>query len=66
MTTATRTGQADAEREHAGSERPAPDDAPREVDLEEILCGERGITIRHAGARYTLRLTRQNKLLLTK
>lgn len=40
--------------------------ARREIDLAELLGDAREIVIRHAGSRYLLRLTRLNKLLLTK
>lgn len=36
------------------------------VDSSEILQGKRTVEIEHAGQRYTLRLTRENKLILTK
>ncbi|MEO1494984.1 MAG: hemin uptake protein HemP [Pseudomonadota bacterium] len=36
------------------------------VSSEELLQGAKIITIDHEGTFYTLRLTRQNKLLLTK
>lgn len=38
----------------------------REVDLTELLRGCDRIVIRHGKERYVLRLTRQNRLLLTK
>ncbi|MBX2853601.1 MAG: hemin uptake protein HemP [Rhodobacteraceae bacterium] len=52
-------------------ENPRPDTPQRSADKAEIdlrdLLGERTqIVIRHRGERYVLRLTRQNKLLLTK
>lgn len=47
-----------------GKTEPSPE-AP-EIDLRELL-GERSLVIiRHEDERYVLRLTRQNKLLLTK
>ena len=42
---------------------PAP---PRAVTSEALLQGSRRLTIAHGGEVYTLHLTRQNKLLLTK
>jgi hemin uptake protein HemP len=54
--------------------RPAPgwrpvrdaDAPPRAVSSEALLQGARRLTIAHGGEVYTLHLTRQNKLLLTK
>jgi hemin uptake protein HemP len=46
--------------------REAPKPKPREVPSEELLRGERELRIRHQGACYVLRLTRQDKLILTK
>ncbi|SEA45414.1 hemin uptake protein HemP [Rubrimonas cliftonensis] len=48
--------------------RPAPSQTLTEasVDSATLLAGSRILLIRHAGETYTLRLTRQNKLLLTK
>ena len=40
--------------------------APLTLSSHEILRGRRKITINHEGVEYTLHLTRQNKLLLTK
>jgi hemin uptake protein HemP len=45
------------------AELPAP---PRAVTSEALLQGARRLTIAHGGEVYTLHLTRQNKLLLTK
>jgi hemin uptake protein HemP len=39
---------------------------PREVSSRELLGTEREIVIVHNGERYTLRLTVNNKLILTK
>lgn len=39
---------------------------PSTVYSHELLGGSRKITIDHEGTEYTLHLTRQNKLLLTK
>lgn len=36
------------------------------IDSRELMRGGRLIEILHAGQRYTLRLTRENKLILTK
>ncbi|MCI4661618.1 MAG: hemin uptake protein HemP [Neomegalonema sp.] len=38
----------------------------REVDIRDLLGSNRIVTICHGDQRYTLRLTRQNKLILTK
>jgi hemin uptake protein HemP len=32
----------------------------------ELFCGHREVCIEHAGQQYRLRITRQNKLILTK
>lgn len=42
---------------------PAP--APR-MDSAELLKGASSVEIQHAGQRYLLRVTRENKLILTK
>ncbi len=36
------------------------------VESEEILRGNTSVEIKHAGQRYLLRVTRENKLILTK
>lgn len=36
------------------------------IDSQLLLCGQRIIEIDHCGQRYTLRVTRENKLILTK
>lgn len=36
------------------------------IDSQLLLRGQRTIEIDHAGQRYTLRVTRENKLILTK
>lgn len=36
------------------------------VDSEELLRGASAVEIEHAGQRYLLRVTRENKLILTK
>lgn len=45
----------------ARQETPSP-----EVDLAELLCGSRHMMIRHGDRLYVLRLTRQNRLILTR
>jgi hemin uptake protein HemP len=45
---------------------PGRDVAPRRVDLATILQDDREIIICHANEEYRLRLTSNNKLLLTK
>ncbi|NTV72184.1 MAG: hemin uptake protein HemP [Azonexaceae bacterium] len=50
----------------------APEKAPDKTELrrrihsEHLLCGESTIEIEHAGQCYLLRVTRENKLILTK
>lgn len=50
-------------QEPAASTKPA---AERVIDARELLGPYREIVIVHAGQRYRLQLTRQNKLILTK
>jgi len=40
--------------------------APPRVDSRELFRGHHLVEIEHAGQRYQLRLTRENKLILTK
>jgi hemin uptake protein HemP len=47
------------------SPTPASNTLPR-VDSEKILQGANTVEIEHAGQRYLLRVTRENKLILTK
>lgn len=44
---------------------PAADNLPR-MGSEQILRGANTVEIEHAGQRYLLRVTRENKLILTK
>lgn len=54
------------------SERPLPTPAqpappmPARIDSRELLRGRNTVEIEHAGQRYQLRVTRENKLILTK
>lgn len=50
---------------HAPQPARTPRSTPR-INSSELLHGGRIIEIDHAGQRYTLRLTRENKLILTK
>lgn len=46
---------------------PVSSSEPRpRLDSEEILRGNSAVEIDHAGQRYLLRVTRENKLILTK
>ncbi|MBS1142976.1 MAG: hypothetical protein H6R14_382 [Proteobacteria bacterium] len=47
---------------------PAPEktETRRRIDSETLLGGESILEIDHAGQRYLLRVTRENKLILTK
>ncbi|HSG22437.1 MAG TPA: hemin uptake protein HemP [Azonexus sp.] len=45
---------------------PSADDIRRRIDSDTILCGASSVEIDHAGQRYLLRVTRENKLILTK
>lgn len=44
----------------------AVDRAPREIDVRELVGEMTEAVIVHAGARYRLRITANNKLILTK
>jgi hemin uptake protein HemP len=43
-----------------------PADTPREVESRTLFGGARVVTIRHGDDLYTLRITRAEKLILTK
>jgi len=43
-----------------------PADQTRRIDSRHLLAGGRELVIEHAGQRYHLRLTRNDKLILTK
>lgn len=56
-------------REEAGDWRPAREPArprTREIEARSILSDDREVVILHNDQRYVLRLTRLNKLILTK
>lgn len=59
----TSTPQAPASIASPRSPAPAP---PGRVDSRRLFARAREIVIRHAGADYRLRITSQNKLILTK
>jgi hemin uptake protein HemP len=42
------------------------DDLAEKLTSEVLFCGKRMLVIKHAGEEYQLRLTNQNKLILTK
>lgn len=44
----------------------APPSPPPRIDSRQLLGGAQSIEIEHAGQRYLLRVTRENKLILTK
>ena len=47
--------------------QPADQSATRSrIDSQQILRGAQAVEIDHAGQRYLLRITRENKLILTK
>ena len=49
------------------STMPSTSSMPRpRIESEEILRGNSTVEIEHAGQRYLLRVTRENKLILTK
>lgn len=41
-------------------------DPPRTLDLRDLLRGHQWVHIDHRGERYTLRMTRRGRLILTK
>jgi hemin uptake protein HemP len=49
-----------------GSAVPLAPDLPARIDSTQILRGQRTIEIEHGEQRYTLRVTKDNKLILTK
>ncbi|NII12048.1 hemin uptake protein HemP [Oleiagrimonas sp. C23AA] len=57
-------------RVHAPASRstssPAPVSPVRRIDSQRLLDGERELVIEHQGNEYHLRLTRNDKLILTK
>ena len=48
------------------AQEPRPQPAPRCIPSTALLAGHRTVHIEHDGQLYTLHLTRQGKLLLTK
>ena len=45
---------------------PEMPDTPASIDSAQLLRGQRTVGIEHGNQHYTLRLTRDNKLILTK
>lgn len=45
---------------------PLQPDTPARLDSALIFCGQKTVEIEHGEQRYTLRVTRDNKLILTK
>ncbi|MFT4097256.1 MAG: hemin uptake protein HemP [Rhodoblastus sp.] len=45
---------------------PSSERKPREIDLRDLVGDEREVSIVHDGERYRLRVTANNKLILTK
>ena len=52
--------------ERAPDAAAVPRELARAVDSAELFAGGREIVIRHAGSEYRLRITRTDKLILTK
>ncbi len=50
---------------HCKAPAPAGDEGPR-VDSRDLFAGARTLRIDHGGQTYLLRITRENKLILTK
>ena len=59
-------GDARSEDHRSAETRPLPADPLPRIASAELLRGARRLLIEHDGEIYTLHLTRQNKLLLTK
>lgn len=55
-----------AQPENDGSASESSTSAPRTVDVDEIMAGDREVLIRHGRELYRLRMTRNGKLLLHK
>jgi hemin uptake protein HemP len=45
---------------------PSPTQTPKTIDSNELLQGHKQIYIQHGQSTYLLRVTRENKLILTK
>lgn len=56
----------DAIKQSRGTRQTAPDKTVKAIPAEELLGEERVVVIEHKGERYELRLTRNDKLILTK
>ncbi len=57
----------EAQAKHPLSHSPADSSVVRpRIESEQILRGNTTVEIEHAGQRYLLRVTRENKLILTK
>ena len=50
----------------AGKLSPPKEPVERRYDSQALFCGRQEILIEHAGHAYRLRITRQDKLILTK
>ncbi len=56
-----------AQSQTTKASQPADQSATRpRIDSQQILRGTQAVEIDHAGQRYLLRITRENKLILTK
>jgi hypothetical protein len=55
-----------SEPERSGDRPPAGSDVGSVIDARELLRGQREVVIDFNGVRYRLRLTRRNKLILSK
>lgn len=47
-------------------ERPIPPQSPRRIAVSDLMAGAELVILMHNGQEYHLRLTRANKLILTK
>ena len=60
------TSPAPAPASHAGLEQTARGPRTPRIDSRRLMAGENELVIEHAGQEYRLRLTRNDKLILTK
>ena len=66
MNTHFSSGSSDLLRETEGRDRDSQGPAVRTVTSEELFRGTSEIAIKHAGAFYRLKITKQGKLILNK
>jgi hemin uptake protein HemP len=62
----THRAKAPHEKQSAAGAPQSDDDSPVEIDAQSLFGARQEVTIIHAGERYRLRITANNKLILTK